>query len=159
MTYEHRQRRESVDKQVAYGIVALEVLYPLLALALLTSDIDDVEEVAIELELDLLGADGEATGPQYVLVGGLVIRVGNAVEVLEIAAPDLKSRAQHPHVRHENVLLGTLNEVELGTASKGRLDAAVVLPQPLDVVGKLGGEHAIAHRVGIRELSGGGLAA
>lgn len=96
MTYEHRQRRESVDKQVAYGIVALEVLYPLLALALLTSDIDDVEEVAIELELDLLGADGEATGPQYVLVGGLVIRVGNAVEVLEIAAPDLKSRAQHP---------------------------------------------------------------
>ena len=144
---------------MAYGVVALEVLYPLLTLALLTSDIDDVEEVAIELELDLLGADGEATGPQHVLVGGLVIRVGNAVEVLEIAAPDLNREPSTPHVRHEDVLLGTLDEVELGTASKGRLDAAVALPEPLDVVGELRGEQAIAHRVGIRELRGGGLAA
>lgn len=77
-----------------YRIVALEVLNPLLALTLLATDIDDMEEVAIELELDLLGADREATGPEHVLVGGLVVGVRDAVDVLKIAAAVSKSGAR-----------------------------------------------------------------
>ena len=57
----------------------------------------------------------------------------------------------------EGVQLRALDEVELSAAGERGLDAPVVLPEALHVVGELGGEDAVAHRVGIRELGGGGL--
>lgn len=54
------------------GVIVLEVVDPLLALTLLATDVDDVEHVAIDGELDLLSADGEAARFQDIVVVRLI---------------------------------------------------------------------------------------
>ena len=71
-------------KPETYRIITLEVLDPLLTLALLTTDVDDVEHVTVKVELDLLSTDGKPASLQNILVAGLVSGGGDAIDGIKI---------------------------------------------------------------------------